>query len=137
VIEVFARTTFDWGVSLLSDRDVSAEPERASNMVAFIRSDEAPHVEYLRTGLSEARARTLRTVDGKTISGRTVVDGLLHHVLTRLGDNRPREQRNETRGALLKAIEAGEAKSSLLEAFDALEPTWTAPARTGFEAVAA
>ena len=137
VIEVFARTTFDWGVALLSDPEVSAAPERASNMVAFIRSDEAPHVEYLRAALSEARARTIRTVDGKTISGTTVVDGLLHHVLTRMTDSRPREQRNETRGALVKAIEAGEAKSSLLEAFDALAPAWTPPARTGFEAVAA
>jgi hypothetical protein len=137
VIEVFARTTFDWGVSLLSDPEVSAEPKRASDMVAYIRSDEAPHVEYLRAALSEARARTLRTVDGKTISGQTVVDGLVHHVLKRLADNRPREQRDETRGALLKAIEAGEAKQSLLEAFDALAPSWNPPARTGFEAVAA
>ncbi|HEX2679266.1 MAG TPA: hypothetical protein VHM19_21595, partial [Polyangiales bacterium] len=65
------------------------------------------------------------------------VDGLVHHVLKRLADNRPREQRDETRGALLKAIEAGEAKQSLLEAFDALAPSWNPPARTGFEAVAA
>jgi hypothetical protein len=137
VIEVFARETFDWGVSLLSDPEVSAEPVRASNMVAYIRSDEAPHVEYLRAALSETRARTLRTLDGKTIAGKTVVDGIVHHILTRVGETRPREQRDETRNALTAAIEAGHAKKDLLEAFDALAPSWQPPARTGFEAAAA
>jgi hypothetical protein len=137
VVEVFARETFDWGVRLLSDPAVSAEPVRASNMVAYIRSDEAPHVEYLRAGLSEVSARTLRTVDGKTIGGKTVVDGILHHILKRMGQTRPLEQRNETRNALVAAIEAGQAQKSLLEEFDALAPSWVPPARTGFEAAAA
>src|SRR5204863_6154253 len=70
VIEVFARRTFDWGEALLSDPEVSAKPEQAGAMVRYIRSDETPHVEYLRAALSEARVRTLRTEDGSTIAGR-------------------------------------------------------------------
>jgi len=137
VIEVFARGTFDWGIAVLSDPEVSAEPAKAGAMVDYIRQDESPHVEYLRTGLSEVRMRTLRTVDGKTIAGREVVDGILHHILHRMGESRPREQRDDTRGALLTAIERGEAKQSLLEQFDALSPRWERPARTGFEPQAA
>jgi hypothetical protein len=137
VIEVFARRTFDWGVELLSDPEVSAEPKRAGAMVEYIRADESPHVEYLRTALSEARTRTLRTEDGKTIAGRIVVDGMLHHILERMTDQRPREQRDDTRGAVARAVEAGQAKQSLLEEFDALAPSWKPPARTGFEPLAA
>jgi hypothetical protein len=137
VIEIFARRTFDWGEALLGDPEVSAEPQRAGAMVAYIRSDESPHVEYLRTALSETRTRTLRTVDGKLISGATVVDGLLHHVLSRITDTRPREQRDDTRGSLVRGVEGGQAPASLLAEFDALAPSWTRPERTGFEAKAA
>lgn len=137
VIEVFAKRTFDWGVALLSDPEVSAAPEKAGNMVKHIRDDESPHVEYLRAGLTEARVRTLRTEDGKLISGATVVDGILHHILARMVESRPREQRDDTRSAVVRAIEAGEARASLLEAFDALAPDWAPPRATGFEAAAA
>jgi hypothetical protein len=137
VVEVFAKRTFDWGEALLSDPEVSAQPERAGAMIRYIRSDESPHVEYLRTALSEARTRTVRTEDGRALSGATVVDGLLHHVLSRVIETRPREQRDDTRNSLIRAIEAGQAGPSLLEEFDALAPSWTPPARTGFEAEAA
>ena len=69
VVEVFAAGIFEWGEKLLSDAEVSAAPETAGAMVGYIRSDENPHVEYLRTALSEIRGRTLHTVDGKTIAG--------------------------------------------------------------------
>jgi hypothetical protein len=136
-VEVFAKRTFDWGEALLSDPEVSAEPQRAGAMVGYIRSDESPHVEYLRVALSEARMRTLRTEDGKTIAGSVVVNGLLHHVLSRMTSNRQREQRDDTRGSIVRAVEAGQIRPALLEQFDALEPRWTAPATTGFEAHAA
>jgi hypothetical protein len=137
VIEVFAKRTFDWGETLLSDPEISAHPERAGAMVRYIRSDESPHVEYLRTALSEARTLTLRTEDGRALSGATVVDGLMHHVLSRVIDSRPREQRDDTRNSVIRAIEAGQAGKSLLEEFDGLAPSWTRPTHTGFEAKAA
>jgi hypothetical protein len=137
VIEVFARRTFDWGIALLADPEVSAAPREASAMVSYIQSDESPHVEYLRTALSEARARQLRTSDGSTIAGRTVVDGILHSILSRMIDARPREQRDTSRGVLAQAVQSGKISASLVEEFDALAPSFVPPARTGFEPAAA
>jgi hypothetical protein len=132
-IEVFARRAFEWGIELLSDPDVSAAPDRAGNLVRYIQADEAPHVEYLRTALSELRARNVRCVDGTIISGQTVVDGMMHALLRRLTESRPREQRDSVRTALVRAAETGEIPGALLEEFDTLAPHFTPPARTGFE----
>lgn len=133
VIEVFAARTFDWGERLLSDPSVSADPRAAGAMVGYVRSDESPHVEYLRTALSEVRARTLRTREGGVVAGRRVVDALLHRTLAALTTSRPRDQQENVRGGLLDAMRAAQKGDSLLEQFDALAPAWTPPAVTGFE----
>ena len=133
VVEVFAEGTFDWGLGCSRTRRSRRSPEAAGAMVAHIRSDESPHVEYLRTALSEVRARTLRTVDGRTMAGRAVVDGMLHRILREITRNRPREQRDDVRANLAEAMQVAANPAALLEAFDALETAWTPPARTGFE----
>lgn len=133
VVEVFAENTFDWGQQVLSDPEVSADPEGAGAMVGYIRSDEHPHVEYLRTALSEVRARTLRSADGGTLAGRTVVDDLLHRTLFALTTERPRQQREDLRASLGESMRAARDPRRLAEEFDALETLWTPPARTGFE----
>jgi len=133
VVEVFAEGTFEWGVRLLSNPEVSAAPEAAGDMVRFVQSDEKPHVEYLRTALSELRARTLRSVDGRTLSGREVVDGLLHRILREITRNRPREQREDIRDGMIEAMQSAANPQALLAEFDALESRWTPPERTGFE----
>jgi hypothetical protein len=136
VVEIFAAGTFDWGYRVLSNPNVSAAPEAAGAMVQHIRSDESPHVEYLRVALSEVRARTLRTVDGKTIPGRTVVDGLLHRILFEMTRNRPQEQRDDLRESLATAMQVAADPKRLLEEFDALDVAWTPLSRTGFEPTA-
>jgi hypothetical protein len=102
-VEVFAMGAFDWGERLLSDPEVSADPQGAGAMVCYIRADESPHVEYLRTALSEAAARTLRTVDGKTIPGGQAVRELLHRTLRGLTRERREEQRRDIRENLIEA----------------------------------
>jgi hypothetical protein len=133
VVEVFAMGTFAWGESLLSDPEVSAAPREAADLVRFIRSDESPHVEYLRTALSELRARNLRTADGRGIAGAAVVDGILHRVLNAIAQDRPKQQREDVRRDLVAALAAAGRSESLIDEFDRLETTWTPPARTGFE----
>ncbi len=135
VVEVFAYDTFDWGMRLLSDPEVSAEPEAAGRMVSFIRSDESPHVEYLRTALSELRLRTIRCVDGGALPGREVVDGILHRTLHTLTTERPKRQRDELRASLAAAMQVARDPTRLLEKFDALASDWTPPDKTGFESV--
>lgn len=136
LVEIFAEGTFDWGYRVLSNPAVSAAPDAAGAMVQHIRSDERPHVEYLRTALSEVRARTLRTLDGRTLPGRTVVDALLHRILVEMTRNRPREQRDDLRENLVTAMQVAPDPKRLLEEFDALEVAWTPLARTGFEPAA-
>jgi hypothetical protein len=133
VVEVFAEGTFEWGVRLLSNPEVSAAPAAAGDMVRHVQSDEKPHVEYLRTALSELRARTVRTVDGRTIAGRELVDGLLHRILREITRNRPREQREDVRESTIEAMQAAARPQALREEFDALESRWSPPERTGFE----
>ncbi len=133
VIEIFAAGPCEWGERLLSDPEISAEPERAGGMVRCIRGDETPHVEYLRTALSETRARTLLTVDGGTMPGRSVVDGLLHRTLRVLTTSRPQEQRADTRASVVDAMKRAGPPPSLLEEFDALETPLAPAERTGFE----
>ena len=137
VVEVFAEGTFQWGIDVLSDPEVSAEPERAGAMVSYIKADEKPHVEYLRAALSELRGRTVRTVDGKTLSGRTIVDRMMHNVLSNMTRNRPAEQRDELRENLAEAIEMADRPKSVMEEFESLTTPWTAPEATGFEAATA
>jgi hypothetical protein len=132
-VEVMAEGTFQWGIELLSDPDVSAEPKAAGDMVRYVRADESPHVEYLRTALSELRARTLRTQGGGTLMGREAVDRVLHAMLRNLTRSRPRQQRDDVRTHLAEDMKVAANPAALLEAFDALDTPWTAPERTGFE----
>jgi hypothetical protein len=136
-VEVFAEGTFDWGERLLSDPEVSADPRGAGALVGYVRSDETPHVEYLRTALSEVAARTLRTVDGGAVPGGEAVRGLLHRALRGLTRERRDEQRNDIRASVIEAMRAHRDPEGLLERFDALETAWTPPQRTGFEPPAA
>jgi hypothetical protein len=137
VVEVFAEGTFAWGEALLSDPELSAEPQRAADLVRYVRSDESPHVEYLRTALSELRARRVRTADGATLAGRSLVDAILHRVLRVVASERPAEQREDVRRGLVAALRAAGRPDSLLEAFESLATPWAPPARTGFEPHAA
>jgi hypothetical protein len=133
IVEIFAEEIFAWGKSVLANPDISAEPERAAAMVGYIQSDESPHVEYLRTALSEVAARTIRTDDGKTLPGRTVVHGMLHRMLSQVIRSRPKEQRSQIREGLREAMKQAAKPDDLFAEFEALDSVWTPPARTGFE----
>jgi hypothetical protein len=102
-------------------------------MVRNIQADEKPHVEYLRTALSEVRARTIRTVDDKEIAGRVVIDGLLHRMLSQMTRNRQNDQREDVHQGLVEAMQVAENPAALQEEFDALDSSWTPPEKTGFE----
>ena len=127
-IEVFAASTFQWAEEILSDPEVSDAPVAAADLVRFIRSDESPHVEYLRTALSEISARTLLTEDGKEIPGKRAVDTLVERSLRAMLRQRIVDQPPMVREMIRKTAKVRDIEE-LFAGFDALATPWTPPAR--------
>ena len=113
-----------------SDPEVSDAPDDAANLVRYIRSDEAPHVEYLRTALSEIQARTLLTLDGKPISGRKVVNDLADRGIRTMLRQRLNERPVMVRDLIRKTAKVKDV-DALMREFDALGTAWIPPARYG------
>ena len=127
-IEVFAASTFAWAEEILSDPEVSDAPDDAANLVRFIRSDESPHVEYLRTALSEIQARTLITLDGKHIAGKQVVEHQAERTIRAMLHQRLNERPAMVRDLIRKTANVKDI-DALMREFDALGTPWTPPAR--------
>ena len=88
-IEVSAFHTFAWAEEVLSDRDLVAGDGAAAALVSYIRADETPHVDYLRTALTEMRDRTFVGESGRRIPGAEVIGTLWDAALEQsLGENR-------------------------------------------------
>jgi hypothetical protein len=129
-IEVFAMSTFEWAEEVLSDPSVSDAPVEAANLVRYIRSDESPHVEYLRTALSEITARTLIAQDGSSRSGLEVVNKIAERSLRMMIRQRLQDRPVMVRETIRKTakLSAG-ALEDLLARFDALATPWSPPER--------
>ncbi|HZN15729.1 MAG TPA: hypothetical protein VFB78_15785 [Acidimicrobiales bacterium] len=76
LIEISAFHVFAWAEEVLSDTDLVAGEQQAAKLVSYIRSDESPHVAYLKTVLSEMRDRTLVGESGKKHAGTDIVGEL-------------------------------------------------------------
>ena len=127
-IEIVAEDVFEWAKQLLGDPEVCKNTEAASAMVSHIQADEKPHVEYLRAALSEMRARTFLSRDGKTrVPGHEVVDKLFERGLRGMVSTRPREDRERLREEIRDSI-ADEANASrIARAFEDLDSGWVFP----------
>jgi hypothetical protein len=86
LIEISAFHGFRWAEAVLADRDLVAGEGAAAELVARIRSDETPHVAWLRTALSEMRDRTWIGTSGRRYAGADMIgrlwDRALHDSLT-------------------------------------------------------
>src|SRR4029079_17772915 len=69
LIEISAYHVFAWAEEVLADTELVAGDGEAARMVSYIRADEAPHVEYLKTTLSEMRDRTFVAESGRPTRG--------------------------------------------------------------------
>ncbi len=127
-IEVFARSTFAWAEEVLSDESVSDAPREAADLVRFIRADEAPHVEYLRTALSEISARTPLTTQGKEVAGHKVVDALMDRALSTMIRQRLSDRPAAIRDLVRRAAKVRDVEE-LIARFDALATPWSPPER--------
>ncbi|MBN2622033.1 MAG: hypothetical protein JXA83_01635 [Acidimicrobiales bacterium] len=89
LIEISAFHTFAWAEELLADGDLVAGDGQAARLVSYIRADETPHVDYLRTALSELRDRTVVGDDGSRHSGAELVGRLWDDAVAQsVGPNR-------------------------------------------------
>ncbi len=58
LIEISAFHGFRWAEEVLGDTELVAGDGSAASLISYIRSDETPHVAWLRTAISEMRDRT-------------------------------------------------------------------------------
>ena len=88
-----------------------------------IRADETPHVDYLRTALTEMRDRTFVGESGKKIAGSR---GDRHDLGCRaraVARREPRQRSDRsTLGELEHALDGNPRRDEILEGFHALRP---------------
>jgi hypothetical protein len=125
MIEIRAEAFFAFNIRVMRSpdlfRDRRAAAEHAADLVERIRADEAIHVAYLQTAVSEMRSFTYRAENGRTIPGKAFIDpiwnGMVHwHSVTTL--DHARAQAREQIAQRLLALPDGPAR---LAAFDGLE----------------
>ena len=129
VIAVFAEDVFEWAKKLLGDPEVSDDPVGAAAMVSNIQGDEKPHVQYLRTALSELRCRTLVTEDGKReYRGEEVIDPIFSAAIRAAGTRGPQQEREGLQADIHAVIEDGARATELARKFEQLDSGWAFPA---------
>ncbi len=119
-IEIKAFHVFAWAEELLSDGDLVAGEGEAARLVGCIRADETPHVEYLRSALSEMRDRTFVTTSGGRIPGTEVVGTLWDRLLAESMGTVEAANRASFTKELHFTLEGRPGGSDLIEQFHAI-----------------
>ena len=120
LIEISAFHIFAWAEAVLSDTDLFAGDGEAARIVSYIRADEAPHVEYLKTVLTEMRDRTFIGESGARHPGKLIVETLWQSALeASLGANRAQNLRGSAREVEF-ALSGNPRGDALLEEFHSL-----------------
>ncbi|HZR13807.1 MAG TPA: hypothetical protein VFC33_11220 [Acidimicrobiia bacterium] len=120
LIEVSAFHIFRWAETVLSDGDLVAGDGEAARIVSYIRQDETPHVEYLRTALTEMRDRTFVGESGARIPGRDVIGTLWDVMLADSLGPRRDDNLRATLGEVEHALDGNPRRDDILEEFHAL-----------------
>lgn len=119
-VEIKAFHVFAWAETLLADTKLVAGDGAAARLVSHIRQDETPHVEYLRTSLTEMRDRTFITTTGRRRPGADVIGTLwdtnLQESLTILEE----QNRAATVAEIERCLHARRDGDDLLDEFHAL-----------------
>jgi hypothetical protein len=120
LIEVSAYHTFAWAEAVLSDGELVGGDGEAAQLVSYIRQDETPHVEYLRTSLTEMRDRTFVGESKARITGADVIGKLWEMLLAdSLGPRRELLLRT-TLDEVEYALADNPRRDEILEEFHAL-----------------
>jgi hypothetical protein len=124
MIEIRAEASFQFSMRIAREptlfRDRRADAEHAADLIERIRQDEAIHVAYLQTAVSELRSFTFKTADGRSVAGKEFIDpiwnGMVnYHSVTIVDINQQRTR--EAIAARLLPLPDGERR---VATFDAL-----------------
>ncbi len=125
MIEVRAESFFAFCIDLMRSPDVfrdrRAAATHAAELIERIRTDEAIHVAYLATFVSELRSFTIKTLKGERIKGSQMIDpiweGMIHwHAVTQADFSR-----EQGRAAIVARLSKHTSGAMLVAKFDALE----------------
>jgi hypothetical protein len=118
-IEISAFHTFAWAEEVLSDTELTAGDGEAAALVRCIRADETPHVDCLRTALTEMRDRTFVGESGRKVPGTDVIGTLWEALLAdSLGVRREAAIRT-TLAEVEHALHDNPRRDAILEGFHA------------------
>jgi hypothetical protein len=120
LIEISAFHLFAWAETLLADDELVAGEGEAARLVSYIRSDETPHVEYLRTVLSEMRDRTFVGQSGRTYAGTDLIGRIWDRALSDSLGTRRTETMRITLAEVERAVGDGPGRADVLERFHEL-----------------
>jgi hypothetical protein len=125
MIEIKAENFFSFCQAVMRDpanfRDRQAAAEHAAELVERVRSDEAIHVAYLTTALSELRSLTIRTVEGGTMAGKALIDPVWNAMVEWHTVTNSEFARNQSRDNILTRLSSKPKGASLASQFDSLE----------------
>jgi hypothetical protein len=137
LIEISAFHLFAWAETLLSDDELVAGDGEAARLVSYIRSDETPHVEYLRTVLSEMRDRTFVGESGRQYAGADMIGRIWDRALADSLGTRRTETMRITLAEVEHAIGDRPDCADILERFHELGSTRPGPDGTWIQQPAA
>jgi hypothetical protein len=120
LIEISAHHVFAWAEEVLADTSLVAGDGDAGRLVSYIRADEAPHVAYLKTVLSEMRDRTFVTTSGGRRPGTEVVGTLWDRAVSESLGVRRQQNLSMTLREVEHALDGHPRRDDLLEEFHSL-----------------
>jgi hypothetical protein len=125
MIEVKAESFFSFCQGIMRDpanfKDRRAAANHAADLVERIRTDEAIHVAYLATVISELRTLTIKTLDGKTVPGEQIIDPVWNQMIEWHAVTNAEFGRNQSRDAILGRLKNKPNGPALAATFDSLE----------------
>lgn len=125
MIEVKAESFFSFCQSIMRDptnfKDRRPAANHAADLVERIRTDEAIHVAYLATVISELRSFTIRTLDGATVPGASLVDPLWEQMIEWHSVTAADAGKQQSREAIIARLRTKPNGPALAATFDSLE----------------
>jgi hypothetical protein len=120
LIEVSAFHAFRWAEAVLSDTELVAGDGEAARIVSYIRADETPHVDYIRTVLTEMRDRTFVGSSGRRHAGSDVIEAILEPAVVDQKGVRANEVRDLIWSEINRAVEGRGDAADLLEEIESV-----------------